>query len=254
MKERTTLPKEDLELHKAFEIILSIKTFSGYITDIAELIYNNELDPENLQNALSEHNIKKVEDIKGELLDLLLVYINLILNDHIITENEKRNVGLLKRYFKIKEGDFFNSRYDEVEDVLHRQFERLYLDNAISAEEATYKVELQDLFNLSYDQFEKFKEKEVRRALERGANILELDTAKYPKAAIRISENAGRGISQQVKDLVWNRDSGKCRECGSNEKLEFDHIIPYSKGGSNTYRNIQLLCESCNRKKTDKIG
>jgi len=61
-------------------------------------------------------------------------------------------------------------------------------------------------------------------------------------------------ISQSVKDRVWNRDGGVCVECGSNTKLEFDHIIPVSKGGSSTYRNIQLLCETCNRKKSNKIG
>jgi hypothetical protein len=63
-----------------------------------------------------------------------------------------------------------------------------------------------------------------------------------------------RTITQNVKDRVWNRDGGKCVECGSNENLEFDHIIPYSKGGANTYRNIQLLCEPCNRSKSAKIG
>ena len=63
-----------------------------------------------------------------------------------------------------------------------------------------------------------------------------------------------RRISQDVKDRVWNRDNGKCVECGSNENLEFDHIIPFSKGGANTYRNLQLLCEHCNRSKSDKIG
>jgi len=36
---------------------------------------------------------------------------------------------------------------------------------------------------------------------------------------------------------------------GSNERLEFDHIIPVSKGGSNTARNIELRCEACNRRK-----
>ena len=68
------------------------------------------------------------------------------------------------------------------------------------------------------------------------------------------SSNKSRRISQIVKDQVWNRDKGRCIECGSNERLEFDHIIPFSKGGSNTYRNIQLLCENCNRVKSDKIG
>lgn len=63
-----------------------------------------------------------------------------------------------------------------------------------------------------------------------------------------------RRIPQDVKDKVWNRDGGKCVECGSNQNLEFDHIIPFSKGGANTYRNLQLLCESCNRSKSDSIG
>jgi len=70
----------------------------------------------------------------------------------------------------------------------------------------------------------------------------------------RKTEQEERHISQYVKDKVWNRDGGKCVECGSKVKLEFDHIIPYSKGGANTYRNIQLLCETCNRKKSANIG
>ena len=63
-----------------------------------------------------------------------------------------------------------------------------------------------------------------------------------------------RKITQKVKDDVWNRDGGRCVECDSNENLEFDHIIPHSKGGANTYRNIQLLCQDCNRTKSAKIG
>ena len=59
---------------------------------------------------------------------------------------------------------------------------------------------------------------------------------------------------RRPKELAWNRGGGKCAQCSSNIRLEFDHIIPFSKGGSNTYRNIQLLCEECNRKKTNQIG
>lgn len=61
-------------------------------------------------------------------------------------------------------------------------------------------------------------------------------------------------IPDDVQIFVWSRDGGKCVKCGSQEKLEFDHIIPISKGGSNTARNIQLLCEICNRKKSNSIG
>jgi len=68
------------------------------------------------------------------------------------------------------------------------------------------------------------------------------------------ADSRSRSISEDTKNQVWNRDKGKCVQCGSNEKLEFDHIIPFSKGGANTKRNIQLLCEPCNRRKSDKIG
>jgi hypothetical protein len=56
-------------------------------------------------------------------------------------------------------------------------------------------------------------------------------------------------IPREVKVAVWQRDQGRCVQCGSNEALEFDHIIPHSKGGADTERNIQLLCAACNREK-----
>ncbi len=76
----------------------------------------------------------------------------------------------------------------------------------------------------------------------------------YSNPKQTLPKKRSRRITQEVKDKVWNRDGGKCVECGSNENLEFDHIIPHSKGGANTYRNIQLLCEPCNRSKSAKIG
>jgi hypothetical protein len=63
-----------------------------------------------------------------------------------------------------------------------------------------------------------------------------------------------RHISSEVQLAVWKRDNGKCVSCGSEEKLHFDHIIPFSKGGSNAVENIQILCAQCNLKKHDKIG
>jgi hypothetical protein len=70
----------------------------------------------------------------------------------------------------------------------------------------------------------------------------------------RNGENARDPIPQDVANKVWNRDGGCCVKCGSNENLEFDHIIPFSKGGATTYRNLQLLCQDCNRKKSNNIG
>ena len=60
-------------------------------------------------------------------------------------------------------------------------------------------------------------------------------------------------IPSQVRIFVWQRDGGRCVECNSNENLEYDHIIPFAKGGSNTERNLQLLCGPCNRLKSHNI-
>jgi hypothetical protein len=61
-------------------------------------------------------------------------------------------------------------------------------------------------------------------------------------------------IPERVRNEVWRRDQGECARCGSRERLEYDHIIPVSKGGSNTARNIELLCQSCNGAKGARIG
>ncbi len=38
-----------------------------------------------------------------------------------------------------------------------------------------------------------------------------------------------------------------------DEDVEFDHIIPWSKGGSSDEHNVKLLCKKCNRKKGNKF-
>ncbi len=67
----------------------------------------------------------------------------------------------------------------------------------------------------------------------------------------RVAQNP-RYIPQQVKLEVFHRDKGRCVKCGSNQQIEFDHIIPVSLGGSSTANNVQLLCQSCNRTKGNR--
>jgi HNH endonuclease len=63
-----------------------------------------------------------------------------------------------------------------------------------------------------------------------------------------------RIIPSKVKLEVWKRDNGRCVKCGSQVNLHFDHIIPFSKGGSSLVaENIQLLCARHNLQKKDNI-
>lgn len=73
-------------------------------------------------------------------------------------------------------------------------------------------------------------------------------------SADKIQLDHDRLIPSQIKLAVWKRDKGRCVICGSKDNLHFDHIIPFSKGGSSLVaENIQLLCARHNILKRDKI-
>lgn len=63
-----------------------------------------------------------------------------------------------------------------------------------------------------------------------------------------------RMIPSSVKLEVWKRDKGRCVTCGATDNLHFDHILPFSRGGTSlTAENIQLLCMRHNLQKTNRI-
>jgi hypothetical protein len=56
-------------------------------------------------------------------------------------------------------------------------------------------------------------------------------------------------IPRDVRQTVWERDGGRCVQCGETFELQFDHVIPVALGGATTVENLQLLCARCNRAK-----
>lgn len=61
------------------------------------------------------------------------------------------------------------------------------------------------------------------------------------------------GINKDLRKLVLERDNYTCQLCGSKKELTIDHVIPFSKGGSNHPDNLQTLCKTCNIKKHAKF-
>ena len=72
-------------------------------------------------------------------------------------------------------------------------------------------------------------------------------------AVEQFASTMSRHIPDPVKREVWARDQGQCVKCSAGDYLEFDHIIPYTKGGAPTVNNVQLLCRRCNGLKSDRI-
>ena len=87
-----------------------------------------------------------------------------------------------------------------------------------------------------------------------GGRAARRDGLRKPRAA---GGDAGRGRRERLPDdvraAVWRRDDGRCVRCGAEQELQFDHVIPFSRGGGNAAENIQILCGPCNRAKGDSI-
>ena len=61
-----------------------------------------------------------------------------------------------------------------------------------------------------------------------------------------------RMLSVKDRNIVFEKFGNFCMRCGSSDKLEIDHVVPYSKGGYTSIENSQVLCRSCNSWKRDK--
>ena len=56
-----------------------------------------------------------------------------------------------------------------------------------------------------------------------------------------------------IRNRVFVRDNYTCTYCGKvGGKLEADHIIPVSAGGTDELKNLTTACRRCNRQKKDK--
>lgn len=66
-----------------------------------------------------------------------------------------------------------------------------------------------------------------------------------------------RTIPLNIRVRVMSRDNFRCVFCGKSPatelgtKLHIDHILPFSKGGTNSLENLQTLCEACNTGKSN---
>ena len=63
--------------------------------------------------------------------------------------------------------------------------------------------------------------------------------------------NAGYMDWQAVSDK-FEALGNKCQLCGATERIEIDHILALSKGGTNHIDNLQPLCKPCNSGKGNR--
>lgn len=164
------------KIKETVNVLLTRYHYSSVMKKTLELILNDKMNSLELTKCLSAENLT-TDDIKTEALSLIIDYSRVILEDNIITKDEIRNITMLKLFYQIQEGEFFEfGKKEEVTDVLLHQLRNLYADNKIDKNEAVMKTELQELFGLCYDDFLEINNIAAKEAMERGADLSKLDT------------------------------------------------------------------------------
>ena len=136
----------------------------------------------------------------------------------------------------------------------HEQYLEFLEEEKRKTETLAYKVEHAERMRAAAEREKaeiasKLKEKQRRRELEEQVRMELIDSGEL------FGDQPKRPpIPRDVVDAVYRRDGARCVYCGSTEKLQLDHIIPFSKGGATSLENLQLLCQKCNLEKSNKIG
>jgi len=83
---------------------------------------------------------------------------------------------------------------------------------------------------------------------------------KLTQTANRIKNMGSKCVNCERESYYLVRGFIKNRSCPIDRvfskdliRITIDHIIPKSKGGKNNHENLQVMCESCNTKKGNKI-
>ena len=77
-----------------------------------------------------------------------------------------------------------------------------------------------------------------------------------PFTETRDQRSHTRAPSREVMLKVVRRDGQICQRCHEpvrDDEVEFDHIIPFSRGGRSTADNLRLVHRNCNRRKSDSL-
>jgi 5-methylcytosine-specific restriction endonuclease McrA len=71
--------------------------------------------------------------------------------------------------------------------------------------------------------------------------------------AVSAAKPRSRHIPSAVREQVWKRDGGQCtfvcedgRRC-AEQRVEFDHVLEFARGGESTVANLRLRCHAHNQ-------
>jgi hypothetical protein len=161
------MPRRFDRVQPFFSALASSGAYGGALTDIVASLAAGTLTPTRHRELFRQRGVRRDEtQLKAEL-DILLAYVRTVLQHGPLSPDDRANIAQLKTILQIREGAFYLHRAAEVSALLQDQMEVTLADDMIDDAEDLQQVALQEIFDLSYDDYLMLVRRPVDAAWER---------------------------------------------------------------------------------------
>lgn len=149
----------NLDFQQQLDKVKENYALSELLSEIFRLFQNNNFSSQKLDELLDYYNVSH-HQLEFEIINFITAFCETILDDQQIDKSEIENLTFVKMTFKIKEGELYRNKKDEIDQIIRRQFLKINEDAIISDDEEIFSLEMQGLFDLSYDTYQQIINKE----------------------------------------------------------------------------------------------
>lgn len=149
--------------------------------------------------------------------------------------------------------DVLNLVLDDHEELvaIYDLSDRVYAEWALRENPAQLERQARLILQSRYaNDWDRRGAQDILDALEKKQRKQKAKQTKASLVSVRRAEFQGKRA--QLMLALIDRDGYGCKQCGTQDDLTIDHIVPVSKGGSDDPDNLQLLCQNCNSQKGDR--
>ena len=126
----------------------------------------------------------------------------------------------------------------EINESTYLDFEKYREENGYFSDEEIIKK----LFQLLYFKKNNIEKEDTIETKTKATKIASVKNSRYIPTSLKITiKNRARNCCEYISPLNHNR-------CVEKRNLEFDHIQPFAKGGTNSIQNLRLLCKTHNQR------
>lgn len=219
-------------------------TKNSLIKSTEQLVYWGDLSPDEVKLKIKQYDgllkeYKRIKSIKGE---------NTTISNKKIIELEQ----YVKRLKELLRYAINRPKFLQIFELL--KDENVTIDNKF---DCLIEVKLSKKGNIYFSAWSCYDDRHYLVSLKELAEQFEFSEEKIKdiKAILYQKENGDH--AQSIRFEVLKRDNYRCQICGrtaqdDNVKLQVDHKLAKSKGGTDTLDNLWTLCFDCNIGKSAK--